>query len=100
MGAGEAIDAFDVEVVYALPDRQRRITVRVAAGASVAEAIRQSGILDEYAEIDPTRWKLGIFSRRVAPDSKVRAGDRIEIYRPLVADPKTVRRERARSRKG
>jgi putative ubiquitin-RnfH superfamily antitoxin RatB of RatAB toxin-antitoxin module len=100
MAAGEASDAFDVDVVYALPDRQRRITVRVAAGTSVAEAIRLSGILDENAHIDPAQWKLGIFARRVAPDAKVHAGDRIEIYRRLIADPKIVRRERARNRKG
>ena len=97
MAAGEA---FDVDVVYALPDRQRRITVRVAAGTRVAEAIRQSGILDEHPEIDPAHCKLGIFARRVAADAEVCAGDRIEIYRPLVADPKIVRRERAKNPKG
>jgi putative ubiquitin-RnfH superfamily antitoxin RatB of RatAB toxin-antitoxin module len=69
-------------------------------GTSVAEAIRQSGILQEYSEIDPAQWKLGIFARRVAPDAKVHAGDRIEIYRPLIADAKIARRERARIRKG
>ena len=97
MAAGET---FDVEVVHALPDRQRRITVRVAAGTRVAEVIRQSGILDEHPEIDPVRCKVGIFARRVAADAEVRAGDRIEIYRPLVADPKIVRRERAKNPKG
>ncbi len=91
-------DTFDVEVVYALPDRQRRIIVRVVAGTSVAEAIHRSGILDEYTDIDAARWKLGIFSRRVAPDTELRPGDRIEIYRPLLADPKIARRERTKVR--
>ncbi len=88
----------DVEVVYALPRRARRIALRVKAGASVAEAIRQSGITAEFPEIDPEHGPVGVHSRRVSPNATVRDGDRIEIYRPLVADPKAVRRERAATR--
>ena len=94
----EAVEPLAVEVVYALPRRERRIAVRVRAGASVAEAIRQSGIAAEFPEIDPDRAQVGVYSRRVSPDSPVRDGDRIEIYRPLVADPKAVRRARAGNR--
>ena len=94
-----AVESLRVEVVYALPGRQRCIGVRVRAGASVADAIRQSGIAAEFPEIDPERVKVGIHSRRVSPDASLRDGDRIEIYRPLIADAKAVRRERARSRK-
>jgi len=92
-------ETLGVEVVYARPERQRVIAVKVAAGTSVADAVRQSGILHEFPEIDLARAKLGIFSRRVAAEATVHDGDRIEIYRPLIADPKSVRRERARSRK-
>lgn len=94
-----AVEPLRVEVVYALPRRQRCIEVRVRAGASVADAIRQSGIAAEFPEIDPERAKVGVYSRRVSPDATVRDGDRIEIYRGLMADPKVVRRERARSRR-
>jgi len=93
-----AAETIEVEVVYALPERQRRISLRVSAGTSVIGAIRQSGILTEFPEIDPAQAKVGIHSRRVAMDARLRDGDRIEIYRPLVADPKTSRRERARKR--
>jgi uncharacterized protein len=91
-------DPVGVEIVYARPERQRIIALRVAAGTSVADAIRQSGILHEFPEIDLGHAKLGIFSRRVDAQAPVQEGDRIEIYRPLIADPKTVRRERARNR--
>ena len=97
MGSAEPIE---VEVVYARPERQRRIALRVAAGACVADAIRQSGILGEFPEIDLGQAKLGIFSRRVDARDALHDGDRIEIYRPLVADPKSARRERARTIKG
>lgn len=92
MGAAES---FDVQVAYALPERQRLINVRVAAGTSVGEAIRQSGVLTEFPEIVLAEAKLGIFGRRVDVSTSARPGDRIEIYRPLTADPKVVRRERA-----
>jgi putative ubiquitin-RnfH superfamily antitoxin RatB of RatAB toxin-antitoxin module len=92
-------ETIEVEVVYARPARQHRAAVRVAAGTSVVEAIRQSGILSDCPEIDLSRAALGIYSRRVHPEAKVRDGDRIEIYRPLQGDPKAVRRERGRKRR-
>ena len=93
-----AADCVDVEVVYALPQRQRTIRVRAARGATVMDVVRQSGILAEFPEIDAAAAPLGIFSRRVSADAQVHEGDRIEIYRPLLADPKRVRRERAKNR--
>lgn len=93
-----AVETIEVEVVYARPERQRLVSLRVSAGTSVIGAIRQSGLLAKFPEIDLVRAKVGIHSRRVAMDAKLRDGDRIEIYRPLLADPKTRRRERAGKR--
>ena len=88
-------ERFSVEVVYSLPAHQHRIRLRVSAGTTVAQAIDQSGVRARFPEIDPANVKVGIFARRVPPDAEVHAGDRIEIYRPLVADPKSARRARA-----
>lgn len=84
-----------VEVVYALPDRQALLNVRLAEGAMVEDAIRASGVLGAFPEIDLARNKVGIFSKLVKLDEKLRDRDRVEIYRPLIADPKEVRRKRA-----
>jgi putative ubiquitin-RnfH superfamily antitoxin RatB of RatAB toxin-antitoxin module len=91
----DTAESIEVEVVYALPTRQRLLKIRVASGITIREAVRQSGILDIFPEIDPERAKVGIFGRRVNLEHVLRDGDRIEIYRPLVADPKSVRRARA-----
>ena len=92
MGAAEGLD---VQVAYALPERQVVVPVRVEAGTRAVDAIRQSGILAQFPQIDLSRAKLGIYGSRVSGDHVVSAGDRIEIYRALVADPKTARRQRA-----
>ncbi|EZP33120.1 RnfH family protein [Pseudomonas sp. RIT288] len=87
----------EIEVVYAAVDRQVLRTLRVPEGATVREAVLKSGIGDEFPELDLNECPLGIFGKVVA-DPQVRlsqAGDRIEIYRPLLADPKEVRRLRA-----
>ncbi|EGQ7706467.1 RnfH family protein [Vibrio cholerae] len=84
-----------VEVVYALPHEQRVLKLVVEQSATVEAIIRTSGILQMYPEIDLTVNKVGIFSRNVKLDAKVRDKDRIEIYRPLLADPKEIRRKRA-----
>jgi putative ubiquitin-RnfH superfamily antitoxin RatB of RatAB toxin-antitoxin module len=88
-------DDIQVEVIYALPEQQPLLKVRLAEGATVADAIRASGLLEVFPEIDLTKNKVGIFSKLVKPDEKVRDKDRVEIYRPLIADPKEVRRKRA-----
>ncbi len=84
-----------VEVVYALPAQQPLLHVQLAAGATVEDAIRASGVLDAFPEIDLAKNKVGIFSKLVKLDETVRDRDRVEIYRPLIADPKEVRRKRA-----
>lgn len=84
-----------VEVVYALPHEQPILQVDLPEGATVEDAIRASGVLDAHPEIDLTKNKVGIFSKLVKLDEKVRDRDRVEIYRPLIADPKEVRRKRA-----
>lgn len=84
-----------VEVVYALPHQQPLLRVKLIEGATVEDAIRASGVLDAFPEIDLAKNKVGIFSKLVKLDEKVRDRDRVEIYRPLIADPKEVRRKRA-----
>ena len=84
-----------VEVAYALPDKQSLISLEVEEGTTIKEAIEVSGVLDTYNQIDLTRDKVGIFSKLATLDTVLREKDRIEIYRPLIADPKKVRKERA-----
>lgn len=87
--------SINVEVTYALPEHQSLSRVQLAEGATVEDAIRTSGLLDAFPEIDLAKNKVGIFSKLVKLDEKVRDRDRVEIYRPLIADPKEVRRKRA-----
>ena len=84
-----------VEVAYALPDKQSLISLEVEEGTTIKEAIEASGVLDTYDQIDLTRDKVGIFSKFATLDTVLREKDRVEIYRPLIADPKKVRKERA-----
>ncbi|MFG1174465.1 RnfH family protein [Erwiniaceae bacterium CAU 1747] len=84
-----------VEVVYALPEKQYFYSVKVPEGSTVEEAILASGLLDLRSDIDLKKNKVGIYSRPVKLQDEVQSGDRIEIYRPLIADPKELRRQRA-----
>ncbi len=84
----------NVGVCYADSDRQLWLRMEVPDDSSVEDAIRQSGILQRFPEIDLTRQKVGIFGKLVKLDAPMKEGDRIEIYRPIIADPKTVRRRR------
>ncbi|MNP22918.1 Persistence and stress-resistance antitoxin PasI [compost metagenome] len=86
-----------VEVVYALPDRQRLLRLTVPYGTSVRQAVAASGIAREFPEIDVLHCPLGVFGKAVAaPEQRVlEEGERVEIYRPLIADPKEVRKQRA-----
>ena len=88
-----------VEVVFALPNVQRVLKLAVVAETSIQAIIEQSGILTMYPEIDLNINKIGINSRNVKLDATARDGDRIEIYRPLVADPREIRRKRAEQAK-
>ncbi len=91
-------DVIRVEVAYARADQQAVLTVEVPADANVERAIRDSGILARFPEIDLARQAVGIFGTRVALDDVVHAGDRVEIYRPLQVDPKEARRRRVARR--
>jgi len=86
-----------VEVAYARPDIQMLLEVDVAEGATVEEAIRRSGILERFPEIDLSQQKVGVFAKVVPLSQALREWDRVEIYRPLIADPKAARRQRAQN---
>lgn len=88
-----------VEVAYALPDKQALVQVTVQAGNSVKDVIESSGLLKRFPEIDLSISAVGIWSRVCKLADIPRDGDRIEIYRPLIADPKEARRRRAEKAK-
>ena len=84
-----------VEVAYALPKQQLILELMVPEGTTAEQAVQKSGILAKFPEIDLAQNKLGIFGKLVKADTVLREKDRVEIYRPLIADPKEVRRQRA-----
>lgn len=89
-------DKIKVEVAYALPDEQVLLEVMVDPGTTLGDAIRLSGVLERYPDIAlDTHNKVGIFGKLAKMDKILQPGDRVEIYRPLIADPKEVRRKRA-----
>lgn len=81
-----------VQVVYALTDEQAVVEVPFESGMTAARAVELSGLLSRYAEIDPRGLVLGVFGERVAAERLLQAGDRVEICRPLRADPRDLRR--------
>jgi putative ubiquitin-RnfH superfamily antitoxin RatB of RatAB toxin-antitoxin module len=87
-------DLFAVEVAYATPDKQLIIALSVPAGTTASQAIELSNIREPFAQIEALPV-VGIFSEKVDLDYLMCAGDRLEIYRPLIADPKEVRRQKA-----
>lgn len=93
-----------VEVAYARPEQQALIPVEVPEGATLEQAIVQSRIQEQFPEIQLQTAKVGVFGKLGKLSAILRAGDRVEIYRPLLADPKAVRKQRAaegkRMRKG
>ena len=84
-----------VEVAYGLPEEQFLMDVELPEGMTVREAIRRSGVLRRYPDIDLTVNRVGVFGVICTLDRPLSGGERVEIYRPLVADPKEVRRRRA-----
>ena len=89
-------DVIHVEVIYALQDVQRVVKLSLAPNVTVKEALEQSGLLREFPEIDAGgKNKIGIWNKLAKLDATLRDKDRVEIYRPLIADPKEVRRQRA-----
>lgn len=83
-----------VEVAYAKPEAQLVLPVEVPEGATAEQAIRASGILGRFPEIDLASSSIGIYGKPCALERGLRPGDRVEIYRPLIADPKEARRGR------
>jgi uncharacterized protein len=88
-------ELIQIEVTYAKPDRQDVISVKIPEGSTILQAIEASGLLQRNPEIDPAKVKAGIYGKLSKMDAVVRARDRVEIYRPLIADPKEVRKQRA-----
>lgn len=88
-------DSISVEVVYALPHKQDLVHLKLPAGCTLQQALDASGLLQRHPEIDLAKNKLGIFAKLSKPDTVLHDLDRVEIYRPLIADPKEVRRKRA-----
>lgn len=84
-----------VEVVYARPGEQALERLTVAADSTVDAVIRQSGVLERFPEIDLAANKVGIFGKTTSLTAGLQDGDRVEIYRPLIADPKEARKKRA-----
>ena len=85
-----------IEICYALADRQELVTVNLPEGSTALQAVEASGLLQKYPEIEPGGLnKLGVFAKLVKTDAVLRDRDRVEIYRPLIADPKEVRRQKA-----
>ena len=88
-------DALAIEVVYALPGQQEIVSVQLPAGSCVRYAIEVSGMMQKFPAIDPGQTKVGIFGKLVDWGTELRNRDRVEIYRPLLCDPKELRRKRA-----
>ena len=92
-----SVQSINVEVAYALPDKQIIRAVNIDAGTTIGAAIVQSGIMLDFPELDIKLEdaKVGIFGKVAVMTTVLAEGDRVEIYRPLIADPKEVRRQRA-----
>lgn len=84
-----------IELVYALPHEQTLLKLDVPQASTITDAVKLSGLLEKYPEIDLAKSKFGLFGKLSKADTVLREKDRIEIYRPLIADPKEVRRKRA-----
>ena len=88
-------EMIEIEVVYGLPHKQILLSVSVPAGSNIEECIKLSGIVAHFPEILPSTAIVGIFSRPEKLETIIKAGERVEIYRPLIADPKEMRKLRA-----
>ena len=88
-----------IEVAYALPEEQLILEVEVPADSTVEHAIKRPGILERYPQIDLESDKVGIFGKMCKLNASLKNKDRIEIYRPLIADPKESRRQKAEMEK-
>lgn len=84
-----------VEVVLAMPDKQKLVALKIPDGSTLADAISYSGLVEMFEGFELDLAKVGVFGKKISPEEVLRDGDRVEIYRPLIADPKEVRRQRA-----
>lgn len=91
----DSSELISVEVAYARPDVQVIIPLKVETGTTVQQTIEKSGVLERFPEIDLSANKVGVFGKLTKLDTPLRARDRVEIYRTLIADPKAVRKQRA-----
>jgi len=89
----------EVEVAYATPEKQEIVVVSLAAGANAAEAISASGLRRKFPELGMGELAVGLFAKPCQMDQVLASGDRVEIYRPLLNDPKDARRQRAKTNK-
>lgn len=92
------VKLLSVEIVYALPESQLLVELEVIPGTTARGAIEKSGILQRFPRLDLLRHRIGIFGRVVDPERELSSGDRVEIYRALVADPRDARRLRAKKK--
>lgn len=99
MSTGPEAESIRVEVAYATPKRQLVLPLDVPRGCTLAEAIERSAIREEFPGLVVDFDAVGIFGRKAPAGQVLQPGDRIEIYRPLIADPREARRERARDGK-
>ncbi|MBK6630387.1 MAG: RnfH family protein [Betaproteobacteria bacterium] len=88
-------ESMSVEITYALPQKQELVHLMLPAGSTVQQAIEASGLAQKHPEIDLAKNKVGVYGKLAKLDTPLRDRDRVEIYRPLIADPKEVRRKRA-----
>jgi len=91
----DSAETLTVEVAYALPQRQTILELQVVPGTTAEQAIRASGILAQFPDIELENSKVGIFGKPCKLTDTLHDGDRVEIYRPLIADPKEIRKQRA-----
>ena len=88
-------ELLNIEVAYATPQRQSLVELQLPADATVRDAVRRSGLQNQYPELDIEHCPVGIFGQQVADNRVLRDGDRVEIYRPLVNEPREARRRLA-----
>lgn len=88
-------ESLSIEITYALPQKQELVKLILPAGSTVQQAIEASGLKQKFPEIDLAKNKVGVFGKLTKLDAQLRDRDRVEIYRPLIADPKEVRKKRA-----
>lgn len=88
-------DSIHIEVAYAKPARQELVEIKLPEGSTIQQAIEASGLLQRYPEIELAKARVGVYGKLARLDTALREKDRVEIYRPLIADPKEVRKQRA-----